>query len=160
MTRTFLNLAPRLRPIFFCAYLGLQVATLLRAQASPDFVFGFQMFNASSDMKIALFRKVRKNGRSRLVPVRNGTWQVKDGPGRRLTFRWQDRVHDGVLSNLDSYVHASYGLEAQLFRLRFALRDVLQHSPGDSETQALVAIVDTLKNGRESGRVQLEEGRP
>ena len=160
MTRTFLDLPPRLRPIFFCAYLGVQGAILLRAQRSPDFVFGFQMFNASSDMKIALFRKVRHIGHSRLVPVRDGTWEAKDRSGRRQTYRWQDRVHDGVLSNLDRYVHASYGLEAQLFRLQFALRDVLQHAPDDSETEALVAVVDTLKNGREPKRVRLEEDRP
>ena len=159
MPRSLLNLPRRLRPGFFCAYLGLQTVLLFRAQRSPDFVFGFQMFNASSDLKISLFRKLRQHGRLRLVPVQDGTWQVRDRTGQQRTYRWQDRVHDSVLSNLDRYVHASYGLEGQIFRLRFALHDVATHLPGDRETQALIAVVDTLKNGRERGQLRLEEAR-
>src|SRR3982750_3597642 len=124
MTRSLLDLPLRIRPLFFVGYLTVQAALLLHAQNSPDFVFGFQMFNASSDMKIRLFRELRQRGRSRLVPVRDGAWQVKTDTGELQTYRWQDRVHDGVLSNLDRFVHASYGLEAQLFRLQFALEDV------------------------------------
>ena len=159
MPRSLLNLPPGLRPVFFASYLAVQLTLLIRAQKSPDFVFGFQMFNASSDMKISLFRQLRHKGRTRLVPVQDGAWQVKDATGRLVTYRWQDRVHDGVLSNLDSFVHASYGLEAQLFRLQFALADVATHTPADRETEALVALVDTLKNGREPGRVRLQERR-
>jgi hypothetical protein len=159
MTRSLLDLPLRLRAVFFCAYLAAQLALLVSAQRSPDFVFGFQMFNASSDMQIRLFRQIRRKGRSRLVPVRGGAWQVTDRAGNRHEFRWQDRVRDGVLANLDRYVHASYGLNAQLFRLRFALRDVAAHLPGDDETEALIALVDTVKNGREHGQVRLQEQR-
>ncbi len=160
MPRSLLDLPLRLRGVFFCSYLALQGALLVRAQRSPDFVFGFQMFNASSDMKISLFRQVRRKGRARLVPVVDGTWQVKDSTGGTRDVHWQDRVHDGVLANLDRSEHASYGLEAQLFRLQFALRDVMAHlSPGD-DTEALVAVVETLKNGREPGRVRLRADRP
>ena len=160
MTRSLLDLPPRLRAPFFCAYLLGQVALLLRAQWSPDLVFGFQMFNASSELKISLFRKVRQKGRLRLVRVQDGAWQVTAASGETVTCRWQDRVHDGVLSNLDRFVHASYGLDAQLFRLKFALEDVLLHACEDRETEALLAVVDSHKNGRETERMRIEVARP
>jgi hypothetical protein len=160
MARSLLDLPLKARAAFFFAYLSVQALILIRAQHGPDFVFGFQMFNASSDMKIALFRKVRRKGRARLIPISDGTWQAKDASGTVHAFRWQDRVHDGVLGTLDTSIHASYGLEAQLFRLQFALRDVAAHIAADRETEALVAVVDTLKNGHEHGQVRLEAARP
>ncbi len=160
MARSLLDLPLKARAAFFFAYLGVQAVILFRAQHSPDFMFGFQMFNASSDMKIALFRRVRRKGHVRLIPIRNGAWQTKDADGAVHTFRWQDRVHDGVLGTLDTYVHASYGLDAQLFRLQFALRDVAAHMPEDRETEALVAVIDTIKNGREYAQVREEGPRP
>jgi hypothetical protein len=160
MARSLLDLPFKARGAFFFAYLAAQIAVLVHAQHSPDFVFGFQMFNASSDMNISLFRQVRRKGHTRLVPIRAGEWQAKDAQGETHSFRWQDRVHDGVLGTLGSYIHASYGLEAQLFRLQFALRDVAAHIPADHETEALIAVVDTVKNGREYRRVRLEAARP
>src|SRR6187551_3695195 len=109
MPRSPLNLSPRLRPVFFCAYLATQLVLLFRAQSSPDLVFGFQMFNASSQLKISLFRKVRRHGRPRLLPVRDGAWESKDRAGTRHAYRWQDRIRDGHLSTLDQFVHAAYG---------------------------------------------------
>jgi hypothetical protein len=160
MPRSLLNLRAPLRKLFFCGYLATQLWLLFRAQYSPDLVFGFQMFNASSELKISLFRKLRRRGRPRLVSVRDGAWEVKDRAGARHTYRWQDRVRNGNLSTLDRFVHAAYGLDAQLFRLQFALRDFVQHLPGDDETEALIAEVDTLKNGREAGHVRLQADRP
>ena len=160
MPRSLLNLSPRLRPLFFCAYLTTQLVLIFRAQKSPDLVFGFQMFNASSELKISLFRKVRRRGRSRVVPVRDGAWETKDRSGARHVFRWQDRVGYVQLAALDQFVHAAYGLDAQLFRLQFALRDFVAHLPGDEETEALIAEVDTLKNGREARHVRLQADRP
>jgi hypothetical protein len=160
MPRSLLDLPLRARSVFFFSYLVLQIALLVRAQRSPDFVFGFQMFNASSDMHIRLFRQIRRRGRARLVPVVDGTWTVNDGTGGTRDVHWQDRVHDGVLANLDRTVHASYGLDAQLFRLQFALRDVVSHLPVGDDTEALVAVVETVKNGREPGRVRLRADRP
>src|SRR3954452_22060664 len=115
MPRSLLNLNPRLRPLFFCAYLLAQLALVLYAQNSPDLLFGFQMFNASSQLKISLFRQVRRRGRSQLIPVRDGMWVFKDRSGTRHSYRWQDRVRYYNLANLDQFVHAAYGLEAQLF---------------------------------------------
>jgi hypothetical protein len=160
MARSLLDLPLKARAVFFFAYLGVQSVVLIHAQRSPDFVFGFQMFNASSDMKITLVRRVRQKGRPRLVPVRDGAWRAKDARGVQHEFHWRDRVHDGVLGTLGSYIHASYGLAAQTFRLQLALRDVAAHIPEDHETEALIAIVDTIKNGREYGQLHLEAGRP
>jgi hypothetical protein len=158
MPRSLLNLSPRLRPFFFCAYLATQLFLLFRAQSSPDLVFGFQMFNASSQLKISLFRKVRHRGRSRVVRIRDGAWETKDRSGTRHTHRWQDRVRYRNLSTLDQFVHAAYGLDAQLFRLQFALHDFAEHLPGDEETEALIAEVDTRKNGGD-GHVRLQADR-
>ncbi len=153
--------APKLRAALFFGYFVAQIALLLHAQISPDFVFGFQMFNASSELKIALFRKLRAPHRRGLglVPVRNGAWRAKSADGTVHTHRWNDRVRDGVLGTLDRYVHASYGLEAQLFRLQFALDDVAHHVADDAETEALVAVVDTRKNGRQLRPVRLMGAR-
>jgi hypothetical protein len=160
MPRSLLNLSPRLRPLFFCAYLAAQLLLLFRAQHSPDLVFGFQMFNASSQLKISLFRQVRRNGRSRVIPVRDGLWESKARSGARHTHRWHDRVRDPHLNRLDQFVHAAYGLDAQLFRLEFALHDFVRRLPGDEETEALIAEVDTLENGRKAGHVRLQADRP
>ncbi|HET7543545.1 MAG TPA: hypothetical protein VFK05_26915 [Polyangiaceae bacterium] len=159
MPRSLLNLSPRLRPLLFFAYLAAQLGVLVWAQKSPDRVFGFQMFNASSKLKISLFRRVQRHGRPRLVAIRDGAWESRDRSGTRHSHRWQDRVHYGPLSTLDQFVHASYGLDAQLFRLQFALRDFVEHLPPGDDTEALIAEVDTLKNG-EAGHVQLRADRP
>jgi hypothetical protein len=150
-----------LRAVFFFGYLGVQVALLLHAQSTPDFVFGFQMFNASSEMKISLFRKLgpHRQHAARLIPVRDGVWQAKDSHGELHELHWNDRVRDSTLSALGRYVHASYGLDAQLFRLQYALDDVARHLTDDSETQALVAVVDTRKNGRGGAQVRLTGAR-
>ena len=160
MPRSLLNLSPHLRPVFFCAYLATQCVLVFRAQKSPDLVFGFQMFNATSDLKISLFRKVKHRGRSRVVPVQDGAWETKDHSGTRHTYRWQDRVHYTRLATLNRFGHAAYGLDAQLFRLQAALDDFVLHLDGDEETLALIAEVDTLKNGREAGHVRLQADRP
>ena len=160
MARSLLDLPRNARAPFFCAYLAAQIAVLIWAERSPDFVFGFQMFNASSNMTISLFREVRHKGRVKLLPVEGGSWQAKDEHGAAHVFHWQDRVHDGVLGTLDTSVHASYGLEAQLYRLQFALEDVAAHTPEDHETRAWVAHVETLKNGRDHGETRLRAARP
>jgi hypothetical protein len=164
MKRALFNLTvpDSLRPLFFFGYLGVQALLLVRAQSSPDFVFGFQMFNASSELKIALFRQLRPRHKraAKLVPVTVGTWQVQGSDGTVHTYRWNDRVRDGVLGTLDRYVHASYGLDAQLFRLQLALDDVAQHLPGDDETAALVALVESRRNGRDQPTKRLVGARP
>ena len=81
MPRSLLEPESPPAPAVLLRVLAAQLVLLMRAQNSPDLVFGFQMFNASSELKISLFRKVRRRGRSRLVPVRDGAWEIKDRAG-------------------------------------------------------------------------------
>jgi hypothetical protein len=153
-----LDLGPRARVVFALAYLALQGLLVGYGLSVPDHVFGFQMFNESSRIRISLFRQVR--GRRKLVPVRGGTWEARDEKGGLHTFHWDDRVHYYVLRRLDGFVPAAYGLEAQRVRLQQALDDVATHIPEDAETEALVAVVDASKNGREPERFRLTGVRP
>jgi len=151
-----LDFGPRLRAAFAVLYVIVIVWVVASAQWRPDHVFGFQMFNQSSTLEIHLARQVR--GRAE-VPVVDGSWRARDRSGRVREFRWDDRVKDSVLRDLDVPVHAKYGLEAQLFRLQFALEDVLAHIPDDAETKAIRATVATTRNGRSSGIVRLRAER-
>jgi len=149
MKASLLDLGPRARVAFAALYVALLLVAITYGQLSPDHVFGFQMFNESSKLRITLFREVNTRSGTRLVPVVDGAWRARDEAKRVRTFRWNDRVRSGPIRRLDRFVHASYGLDAQLFRLERALIDVARHTPGDGETRALVAVVDTLKNGRD-----------
>ena len=81
------------------------------------------------------------------MPVKDGGWQVSTAAGQR-SFNWTDRVRYRALSRPGVFAHATYGLDAQLFRLQAALKDVSENLEGDPETLALVARVQTQKNGR------------
>ncbi len=142
--------------MFALLYVGVMLSVVVSAQFRPDRVFGFQMFNESSTVNIHLFRRVRAS--SRLLPLVNG--EFTDGPGDapRL-LRWTDRVHDPTLGRLDLPTHAKYGLEGQLFRLQFALDDFMTQLPRGARTTELVAVVDTVKNGRAPSVVRLHSVR-
>jgi len=155
--RSLLELGPRARVAFAVLYVSVMGWVIASAQLRPDHVFGFQMFNQSSKIDIRLARRVR--GTRGLVPVDDGVWQARDRDGKVHTFRWEDRVKDSVLRVLEKPVHARYGLEGQLYRLDYALSDVLAHIPDDAETTALVASVRTRKNGRDPSVVRLEAKR-
>lgn len=129
-------------------YVVALVGVIVVAQENPDHVFGFQMFNESSRLRIELYRRVRGAPRGELVPVVDGSWQARDRRGNLRTFSYHDRIRDRTLGTLNQSVHAPYGLDGQLFRLKLALEDVLEHTRDDKETKALVAVVDTVKNGR------------
>jgi len=156
MQASFLDLGPRARAVFAAAYVALLLVAITHGQTAPDHVFGFQMFNESSKLRITLFREVNTPSGRRLVPVVDGAWRARDETNRVRTFRWNDRVRTGPIRRLDRFVHASYGLDAQLFRLERALLDVAQHTSGDRETRALVAVVDTLKNGRDPRTLRIQ----
>jgi len=153
---SFLDLGIRGRSWLAAIYLTGQAALVLTASARPERAFGFQMFNESSTMVISLSRRVRQaDGGVATVPV-SGVWQASDDDGVLREFRWGDRVKDPILASLDRQVHASYGVEAQLFRLQKALDDVASHVPRDRETRALVADVRVRQNGRREYTAHLE----
>jgi hypothetical protein len=148
------------RGIFGVVFFGLQLGLIATAGSRPDRVFGFQMFNESSSLKFELFRKLVQDGREHWVPAPEGSWQARTTTGETATFRWTDRVRYRALMQPGVFVHTSYGLDAQLFRLERALKDVITHIPKDVETQALSARVEWIKNGHTSGHSRLVESRP
>jgi hypothetical protein len=153
------ELGPLARRAFSLAYLLALAAAVTYGQLAPDHVFGFQMFNESSSIKIDLFREVERGGRVELERIVDGEWDAPDAGGTRRHFSWGDRVRKSPLNRLQGFVHAPYGLDAQLYRLERALQDVARHVPEDHETRAFVAEVETRKNGRDSGRVRLRAAR-
>lgn len=138
------------------AFLAIQASLIGTSRLRPDGLFSFQMFNESSTMVISLARRVATpDGGTDVVPTQ-GAWETRDPSGKTQEIRWTDRVRDPILRNLGRTVHASYGVEAQLFRLQAALDDVVDHLQGDSETVALVADVTIRKNGRDPYVTRLE----
>jgi hypothetical protein len=148
-----------MRAAFIIAYLAVQLALVTTADRRADRVFGFRMFNESSSLKFELYRSLRGRDERELIPVAEGEWQARDLDGAPHAFHWNDRVRYPSLTRPGVFAHASYGLDAQLFRLQRALDDVAAHIPQDAETRVLVALVDIRKNGRESGRLRLSSAK-
>jgi hypothetical protein len=144
---------------FVVAFFGLELVGIAWGQRTPDHALGFQMFNETSRLTIHLFREVERQGKRVLVPVPDGHWRAPDGSGRLHDYAWRDRVRTKPLNVLDRSVHARYGLAAQLFHLQAALDDAVRHLPEDRATLALVAKVDTLRNGS-PGQVELRADKP
>jgi hypothetical protein len=155
---SWLDLDIRGRTILAAAYLAVQAGFLVTSPLRPDGVFSFQMFNESSTIQINLGRRVATAGGERTV-LTSGRWEAKDENGGRRSFAWNDRVADPILGTLGREVHASYGVEAQLYRLQRALDDVASHSVHDTETIALVADVQVRRNGRAPVVRHLESAR-
>jgi hypothetical protein len=137
-------------------YLGVQAALIATAGSRADNAFGFRMFNESSSLTAHLFREVEAPSGHGTVreEAHDGKWRVKDDAGNWLRFDWYDRVKSGAVAPLDQDVHASYGAAAQVERLHAALNDVAAHVAGDTETSALVLVIDVSKNGRSPERVE------
>jgi hypothetical protein len=156
-----LSLAARGRAAFAVAFFALEAGGIAYGQRTPDHVLGFQMFNESSRLTIHLFREVERNRRRVLVAVPDGHWQARDASGQLRDFAWQGRVGAQAfpINTLGRSLHASYGLSAQLFRLQAALDDVVGHLTNDTQTRALVAKVETLRNG-EPGLAELRADKP
>jgi hypothetical protein len=140
--------------------LGLELVGIVWGQRTPDRTFGFQMFNESSRLTIRLFREVKAKHGVVLVAVPGGRWQAPDPNGHVRSYAWQERVRYFPVSAIDEDVHARYGLDAQLFHLQAALSDVAQHIPDDTRTLALVAEVDTVRNGAPGPHVRLRAAKP
>jgi hypothetical protein len=149
-----------LRVAFALGFFGLEGFGIYWGQHAPDRAYGFQMFNESSRVTIRLFREVTRRKRRVLLPLPEGRWRADDARGVSHEFSWDERVRTARLNELGQSIHAQYGLDAQLFRLQAALEDVASHIPQDSETLALVADVETIKNGKPGPQVRLRADRP
>jgi hypothetical protein len=152
--RSLLDLGPRARAVFAACYVFVMLVVVVSAQYQPDHAFGFQMFNESSTVNIHLYRRVR--GKRALEPFVDGGFTTRRRNGEARRVRWHDRVRDRVLGRLDETVHAKYGLAGQLQRLELALQDFAQHLGDDRDTEEIVAVVETRKNGRRPAVVRLK----
>ena len=144
---SWLDLDVRGRTLFAGAYLLAQAGLVLTSTLRPDRVFSFQMFNESSTISIRLSRRVLGAQGALVTVSTNGGWEARDENGVSHWFSWSDRVRDPILSTLGRPVHASYGVDAQLFRLQKALDDVAGKLVHDRETRALIADVEIRRNG-------------
>ncbi len=155
-----LDLKPMSRAAFVLVFLGLELYGIAWGLRAPDHVLGFQMFNESSHLTVELFRELDRKRRRVLVPVPDGKWQARDASGSLREFAWRDRVTYAPLETLGVPMRAKYGLSAQLFRLQAALEDVVSHIPDDTQTRALVAVVQASHNGRPLQTIRLRAERP
>jgi len=155
-----LDLKPGTRAAFVLVFLGVELCAIAWGQLTPDHVLGFRMFNESSRITVQLFREVERKRRRVLVAVPEGRWKARDANGNLRDYAWQDRVKYYPLEVLGVQVPAKYGLSAQLFRLQAALEDVIAHIPDDTQTRALVAVVEATHNGRSPQTIRLRAERP
>jgi len=141
-------------------YLATQLALVATAGARPEHAFGFRMFSESSTVRLHLLRSVEApSGHGTiLVDAPAGSWNARDAAGTVHRFAWRDRVRAPELSTFDVTMHAAYGADAQVARLRAAIVDVARHIPDDAETRELVLDVTIRKNGREAEVVRLRSG--
>lgn len=145
----------------FCAlFFGLELCAIAWGKLAPDHVLGFQMFNESSTLTIHLLREEERRHKRVLIPVPGGRWRAPDASGRWHEHAWGDRVRYQPLGTLEREVHARYGLDGQLFHLKAALKDVVAHLPDDARTLALVADVETKRNGVRGETLRLRAAKP
>jgi hypothetical protein len=143
--------------VFAACFFAAELALLCSASWRVDRVFGFQMFNASSDIEIRLARKLR-NRRGKLIEraIPDGEWAATDAQGRRHVFRWRELVRGTRLTRIEKKGHAKDGVAAQLYHLQRALDYVAANIPNDAQTVALVARVKAVHNGHTAIETVLE----
>lgn len=145
----------------FCiVFFGLELCSIAWGKRTPDHVFGFEMFNESSTLTIHLLREEERRHKRVLVPVRDGRWRAPDASGNWHEHAWSDRVRYQPLGTLEREVHARYGLAGQLLHLQAALEDVAAHLPDDARTLAVVADVETKRNGVRGQTLRLRAEKP
>jgi hypothetical protein len=110
-----------------------QVTLVVRAYDSAHMEFGFQMFPESSTWQADIVR-ITDDGRR--IPI-SEPW---DG------YQWSQLVRSRGLSRPGVRHHADAGLDNQLAFLDAALDYVAAHTPSDTETRYLEAVVTTWHN--------------
>jgi hypothetical protein len=121
---------------FVVAVVLAQAALLLRGYDDPHKLFAFQPFNESSVWRAEVVR-VTVDGRR--VPIEEA-W-----PGG---YDWDELVGWGVLERPATARHAYSGLGASLDFFAEALDWVADHTPDDTETHHLEAVVEGWRNTR------------
>ena len=111
-----------------------QLSMIVIAYDSDHKTFGFQMFPESSRWQADIVR-VEADGTR--VPI-NEDWE----------YEWSDLVQGRGLTNPFIDHHADSGLRNQLGYLQGALDWVAEHTPDDTTTHYLEAVVTHTDNGR------------
>ena len=118
------------------AVVGAQLFAIVYAYGIPNKVFGWQMFNASSDWQAEIVR-VTADGQRHDV---REPW-----PGG---YEWQGLVLGRGVDHPFTRAHASAGLDSTFSFLQHALDWVASNTPADKVTVRLEAKVTYWDNGR------------
>jgi hypothetical protein len=150
------DLGPRGRVIACAVFFGSEALLVATAGARSDRSYGFRMFPEASSITVHVSRRLADGT---LVPIEKGRWHALDCSGAGHDFIWGKMVRSPAPWRLDASVPAPYGVESEVHRTRDALRWVLDNTPQDCETRALVAKVDARRNGRAPEEIDLEAAR-
>lgn len=122
--------------LFFVAVLIGQAALILRAYHDPHKFFGYQPFNESDTWRAELHRITADGERIRIV---DGNW---------LGYSWDELVGTSRLTHSGDLRHANSGAAATIDFMDEALDWVADHTPDDTETVVLEAVVTWYRNTR------------
>ena len=150
------ELGPRGRVIACAVFFGSELLLVATGGMRSDRSYGFRMFPESSSITVHVSRRLADGT---LVPIEKGRWSARDCNGEAHDIVWGRMVRSPAPWRLDAPVAAPYGVDSELHRTRDALRWVLDHTPQDCETRALVARVDTRRNGHPPEVVDFEASR-
>jgi hypothetical protein len=153
---SFLDLGPRGRTVACALFFGAEAILVATAGMRSDRSYGFRMFPESSSITVHVSRRLADGT---LVPIEKGRWEARDCAGTTHTYVWSQMIRSPAPSRLDAPVAAPYGVESEIHRTNDALRWVLDHTPDDCETRALMARVESRRNGRSPVEVDLEAVR-
>jgi len=148
-----LDLGPRARTVACALFFGGEALLVATAGLRSDRSYGFRMFPESSSITVHVSRRLADGT---LVPIEKNRWQARDCAGTAHPYLWGQMIRSTAPWRLDAPVAAPYGVESELHRTQDALRWVLDHTPDDCETRALVAHVEARRNGRPPTDVDLE----
>jgi len=125
------------RRLVIVGVVALQLAAVVSAYGRPHKVFGWQMFNASSDWQAEIVR----------VEADGSRHDVRDPwPGG---YEWPGLVEGRGLDAPFHRQHAHSGLDTTLDLFQSALDWVARHTPADTRTVRLEAVVTSWDNGRD-----------
>jgi hypothetical protein len=151
-----LDFGARGRTIVCAVFFGSEALLVATAGMRSDRSYGFRMFPEASSITVHVSRRLADGT---LVPIERGRWHALDCNGGAHDIVWGRMVRPPAPWRLDAAVPAPYGVESEIHRTHDALRWVLDNTPQDCETRALVARVDARRNGRPPEEVDLEADR-
>ena len=137
------DLGPRARVAFAVAWLAAQVALIATAGLRPEHAFGFRMFSESTTAEMHLYRRTFDG---ELVSEESGGWWTRSQSGARVHLSMRDYIDAPELSFYDLRMPASYGQQAELWRLQQAIDQVLDRLGSDDVTTAAFVVDVKLRH--------------